>query len=592
MLYSHNCGQLNKNNKDQTVTLAGWVNQIRIFNQIIFLDLRDRWGITQIIINKHNEKYFTLAKKINLEYLLKIKGIVQLRTKINQELKTGEIEVKLIEFDILNQSITPPFLINKNKIDIKTDEKLKMTYRYLDLRNHEIQSNLIFKHKLIDYFRLFLNKNQFLDVETPILTKPTPEGAEEFLLPYLLNRETYFYALTQSPQVWKQLLMISGISYYYQIAKSFRNEKTRSDRQQEFLQLDLEMSFLNGSDLIKFNQKMFIFVLKKLNFKNYSFQVMSYNEAIDNYGTDTPDLRFDQKLKKIKHKESLEELLQKTIPFSNLQKNNLIIKYLDFDFDVEEEVKIIITRLNNKEIEFENNQNLKILYFSLNEKEKSFFYNQFKIFKFDQINYKLWDFYLKKDLKLDQNKSVVIVIDQKTVVNFLLGLILKTVNQNKKELKNDSLKFVWIKDWPLFKWNQKEKKYESFRHPFTRAKDNQLFKKYFFEKKKIFLLKAEAYDLVLNGVEIGSGSMRINDHQIQNQVFQLLNLNQDGEFNFFLDALKYGCPPHGGFGYGIDRLAMLLLKKTNIRDFIAFPKSSSGFCKMSHAPIFLKKKKE
>ncbi|WOX79220.1 aspartate--tRNA ligase [Candidatus Shikimatogenerans bostrichidophilus] len=533
MYRTHNCGELNINDINKKVLLSGWVQNIRKFSKYYFIDLRDFYGITQLFINK---KYIFF--KIKNEYIIKVKGIVNERIKKNLLLSTGKIEVKVNKINLINKSKRLPFNIeNKPKVS----KIIRLKYRYLDIRRHDIKYNLIFKSLIINKIRNFFLKNKFLDLETPFLVKSTPEGAREFIIPSR-NYKGFFYSLPQSPQIFKQLLMIGGIDKYFQIVKCFRDEDLRKDRQPEFLQLDIEMSFINKSKyIINIIEKLIKYLVKNFyNQKIINFKIIKYNKAIKYYNTDKPDLT--NKIYKI-----------------NINKKNIINKkYNNYNI-----LSFILPNfLNIKSVKIKDiiniiNIKIKKLFIIYNKNNKN---NKF--FKNNNIIKKI----IKKYFFSEYDILIILLHNKKNLnCNKRLNKINKLLLNSK--YKKNILIPIWIINYPLFKYDIKNNKYYSFHHPFTSPK---------ITNKLSYKSLSKAYDLIINGIEIGSGSIRINNKKLQKKVFYLLNLNKKDikhNFDYFLNALDYGTPPHGGIGIGIDRLILLLLNKQDITDIIPFPKN-------------------
>ena len=567
---TNNCGELTKSNLGQTVKLSGWVNKIREKGFIIWVDLRDRYGITQLVFDKErsNDEIFTTASQLGREFVIEVEGSVIERKSINENIDTGEIEILVTSINILNKSLTPPFTI-ENESD--GGEELRMKYRYLDIRREPIKENLIFRHSLSLEVRNYLSENNFIDVETPYLIKSTPEGARDFIVPSRLNPDHY-YALPQSPQIFKQLLMIGGIDKYYQIVKCFRDEDLRADRQPEFTQIDCEMSFVNQEDVFQqFEGLMKRIFSKFLGSDNVTFNRMTYESAIEKYGTDKPDLRY--------------ELLIHNISDEVKGKNFQIFDNNEITVCLRVEGKSDITRKEIDEItDWVKRPQIGasgLLWIKHNND------SSFKS-SFDK-------FFSESDLKIISEK---ISSKPGDIIFIMSGEYKKTLEQLgslRVELANrfnliDQEKIcpLWVTDFPLFEWDEEEKRFFSMHHPFTSPKPEflDILDK---EPEKVI---ANAYDLVLNGNEIGGGSIRIHDFDTQMKVFELLGMSKEeytSQFGFLIEALKYGAPPHGGIAFGLDRLAAVLKGKDVIRDFIAFPKNNSGKDLMIDAPSKLTK---
>ena len=566
---SNFCGELGKKQVDRSVTLMGWVQSRRDHGGVIFVDLRDKEGLCQIVFNpEHDPKIHQTAEQLRDEWVIAVKGKVTPRTEetVNPNLKTGEIEVVAEQVRILNTSKVIPFLIEN---EVNADELLRLKYRYLDLRRPPMRDNMIFRHKVAAAVRNHLNENGFLEIETPYFTKSTPEGARDFLVPSRLN-EGQFYALPQSPQTLKQTLMISGFDRYYQIVKCFRDEDLRADRQPEFTQIDMEMSFVSEDDVISTVESMIKTVLQETKGIDVSipFPKMPYEEAMERYGTDCPDTRFDLELKDIS---SIFRDSQFKV-FSGAIEKGGAIKALNLKGGAE--------KLTRKEID-----DLTEYAVSLGAKGLAWI----RVGE-DEWNSPIVKFLsegecglLAEALSMEKGDIVFFGADSVETVNQVmsnvrlrLGEILSLVNEEK-------LEFLWVVDFPLFKYSPKDKRYVAVHHPFTAPKDEDV--------ERIESSPGDAvsksYDIVLNGVEIGGGSIRIHRKDIQQKVFDIIGIGEDEareKFGFLLEALEFGAPPHGGIALGLDRLLMLLSGEESIRDVIAFPKTQKGSCPLTEAP--------
>ena len=567
---TNNCGELTKSNLGQTVKLSGWVNKIREKGFIIWVDLRDRYGITQLVFDKErsNDEIFTTASQLGREFVIEVEGSVIERKSINENIDTGEIEILVTSINILNKSLTPPFTI-ENESD--GGEELRMKYRYLDIRREPIKENLIFRHSLSLEVRNYLSENNFIDVETPCLIKSTPEGARDFIVPSRLNPDHY-YALPQSPQIFKQLLMIGGIDKYYQIVKCFRDEDLRADRQPEFTQIDCEMSFVNQEDVFQqFEGLMKRIFSKFLGSDNTIFDRMTYESAIEKYGTDKPDLRY--------------ELLINNISDQVKGKNFQIFDNNEITVCLRVEGKSDLTRKEIDEItDWVKRPQIGAsgLLWIKNNNDSSFKSS------FDK-------FFSESDLKVISEKisskpgDIIFIMSgeyKKTLEQ--LGSLRVELASRFTLIDQEKICPLWVTDFPLFEWDEEEKRFFSMHHPFTSPKPEFLD---ILDKQPEKVI-ANAYDLVLNGNEIGGGSIRIHDFDTQMKVFELLGMSKEeytSQFGFLIEALKYGAPPHGGIAFGLDRLAAVLKGKDVIRDFIAFPKNNSGKDLMIDAPSKLTK---
>ena len=567
---TNNCGELSKANLNQTVKLSGWVNKIREKGFIIWIDLRDRYGVTQLVFDKERstEKVFSAASELGREYVVEVEGSVIERKNANEKIKTGEIEILVSSLNILNKSLTPPFTI-ENESD--GGEELRMKYRYLDIRREPVKENLIFRHELSLEVRNYLSENSFIDVETPYLIKSTPEGARDFIVPSRLNPDHY-YALPQSPQIFKQLLMVGGIDKYYQIVKCFRDEDLRADRQPEFTQIDCEMSFINQEDIFQqFEGLLSRLFSRFLNKTDISFERMTYEFSIENYGIDKPDLRYGLKINEISN-----EVKGKGFQiFDNNDFTSCII--IDDKSEItRKEIDSITDWVKRPQI---GATGLLWIKHNIDSSIKS---------SFDK-------FFSEEDLKhiLDKVSSkpgdIIFIMsgDKKNTLEQMGSL---RVELAKRFDLIDYTKMcpLWVTDFPLFEWDEEEKRFFSMHHPFTSPKPDFIDLLESNPEKVI----ANAYDLVLNGNEIGGGSIRIHDFDTQMKVFELLGMDKEeytSQFGFLIEALKYGAPPHGGIAFGLDRLAAVLKGKDVIRDFIAFPKNNSGKDLMIDAPSKLTK---
>jgi aspartyl-tRNA synthetase len=570
MLRSHTCGELRLSDKGKDVHLSGWVQKVRDKGKLIWIDLRDRYGITQLIFEEENtpQEVFEKAKECGREFVVTVKGEVIERLSKNDTIDTGDIEVVVRSIEILNESEVPPFTIEDN-----TDggDDLRMKYRYLDIRRSPIKDKLFLRHKLLKTTRDFFNDAGFIEVETPVLIKSTPEGARDFIVPSRMNKGE-FYALPQSPQTFKQLLMVSGLDKYYQLVKCFRDEDLRSDRQPEFTQIDCEMSFVDQSDII-LTFGLFIKHLfnEILNVDIGEIPIMKYDDAINLYGSDKPDLRFDMKFRNVSG----------------------IMKGKGFNvFDDAESVLAICapecSTYSRKDIDLLTDFVRKpqigskgLVYVKLNED--------------GSIKSSIDKFYSVEDLKKLSSQcnakkgDLILILAGEKSQNLNAMSELRLLMGKKLELiDNNIFKPVWIIDFPLFIWDNETKRYHSVHHPFTSPVLDDL-KTLKNEPEKV---KANAYDLVINGVEIGGGSIRIHDRDLQEQIFKILGFSDkeaNNQFGFLLDAFRYGTPPHGGIAFGFDRICSLFAGEESIKDFIAFPKNTSGKDVMIDSPSEISK---
>ena len=555
---------LSKKNVGKTVTLNGWVSKKRNLGGLLFVDLRDRSGIIQLVIRPESKAY-EIGESLKNEYVIEATGTIVERESKNQELLTGEIEVEVTSLTILNTSKEPPFPITDETTALE-DTRLK--YRYLDIRRTPIKEKLLLRHKLMQTIRNFLSEEDFIEVETPILCKSTPEGARDYLVPSRVNKGK-FYALPQSPQIFKQLLMVGGIERYFQIAKCFRDEDLRADRQPEFTQVDMEMSFVTEEDVMSVTEKLLQKVFKEIKGIDIELPLrkMKYDDAINYYGSDKPDLRFDMKI------ENVTTIFQNTnIEFiKEGLKNGQIVNAIV--------VKNHLEHFTRKEIDKCTDfvKNLKasgLMYIKIEEEMSG---SIVKNLSEEEKNS------LKSTLHLEQNDMVFLMVGEYSIVKTALGALRCKLAKDLGLINPHDYKLLWVTDFPTFEYSEEEGRYVACHHPFTSPKEEDV-DKLLTDKEHCY---SKAYDIVINGYEAGGGSIRIHDNEVQQKMFEALELTEqdiEEKFGFFVEALKYGTPPHGGLALGLDRLTMLLSETENIRDVIAFPKTASASDLMSDCP--------
>lgn len=561
------CGELSLEDKGRQVSLMGWVQRRRDHGGVIFIDLRDRSGLVQVVFNPEiDSTAFKEADRLRTEYVVYVRGTVRNRPEgnINPDLYTGEIEIKAEDAAVLNEAETPPLQIKEN---LEVGEDLRLKYRYLDLRRPKMQDIIKLRHRVNKVTRDYLDEEGFYEIETPILTRSTPEGARDYLVPSRVN-EGEFYALPQSPQLFKQILMVGGMEKYFQIARCFRDEDLRANRQPEFTQIDIEMSFVNRDHIFKISENLIkkIFALVEIEVPE-TIPIMSYSQALKEYGTDSPDLRFGMKLKDISDivAESEFNVFRKVIENGGQVKGikvrggaevsrSKIDEYTDFAADYGAKGLAWIA--------YKGGDVSSPITKFLSENELSGIQNK---------------------MKADEGDLLLFVADSPKITANVLGNLRLKIARERDLILAEENKFVWIVDFPLLEYDEQNKRYVPLHHPFTSP-----------VKEDIPLLeenpeqvKANAYDLVLNGEELGGGSIRINDKELQNRVFQALGIDKEEareKFGFLMEAFKYGAPPHGGIAFGLDRIIMLLSGTDSIRDVIAFPKTQRGTCLLTGAP--------
>ena len=565
---SHVCGALRAEDVGKKVTLSGWVQNWRDHGGVIFIDLRDRYGLTQVVFNPENAPAaHKLAHTLRSEFVIQVEGEVVNRPEgtVNASMATGEIEVLVTQFKVLNRSETPPFSIDETS---EVGENVRLQYRYLDLRRQPLQEAMIVRHRVTKIVRDYLDNHNFLEIETPVLTKSTPEGARDYLVPSRTNLGSFF-ALPQSPQLFKQLLMVAGFDRYFQIVKCFRDEDLRADRQPEFTQIDMELAFVDQNDIITLVEGMIALIFKEI--KDFDsalpYPRIAYDDAINKYGLDAPDIRFDM------HLVDLNSVFAETSfkVFRSVLDKKGIIKGLNLKGGA---------KLSRKEID------------DLLEVVKIY---GAKGLAWIKVNADGWQspivkFFeesevvaLGQAMAAETGDLLLFVADKPEITNESLGRLRLHLGEKMGLIDADKLAFCWVIDFPMFAWDDQEKRHTAIHHPFTAPLDEDLEKL----ESDPLAVKAKAYDLVLNGVEVGGGSIRIHDTETQAKVFSLLNISDDEakeKFGFLLDALSFGAPPHGGIAFGLDRLMMLLLQRQSIREVIAFPKTQKATCLLSGAP--------
>ena len=552
-------------NVGEVVTLYGWVQKKRDLGGVVFIDLRDRSGIVQLVVRDKND-FYEEASNVKAEYVLKVTGTVSERESKNPNLPTGDIEIEVSNFEVLNTSKDIPFEITD---DTTALEDTRLKYRYLDLRRRKLTNNLITRHKITMAVRNFLDNERFLEVETPVLCKSTPEGARDYLVPSRVNKGK-FYALPQSPQIFKQLLMVGGIERYFQIAKCFRDEDLRSDRQPEFTQVDIEMSFVDQEDVMDLTERLVASVFKEVKGIDIKLPLMKmkYDDAMDKYGSDKPDLRFEMPISNIT------EIFKNTgfSVFKNVIDEGGIINCLV--------VKDAASQYSRKGLD-------QLTEFVKTYKASGLAYLKFedevsgsiaKVVSEEELNK------LKEMLKIEKNDLLLIVADKKySIVKTSLGALRCKLGRDLGLIKKDDYKLLWVVEFPSFEYSEEEERYVACHHPFTAPLDSDV-DKLISDKEHCY---SKAYDIVINGYEAGGGSIRIHKEEVQEKMFRALELSEEdikNKFGFFVEALKYGTPPHGGLALGLDRLTMLLSGTDNIREVIAFPKTASASCLMSECP--------
>ena len=570
---THYCGELNRNHIDQQVTLCGWAHRRRDHGGVIFIDLRDNKGLAQIVIDPDTAEAFKIAESIRNEYVLKITCKVRMRPEgtVNKNLPTGEVEMLASEVEILNASLTPPFMLDDDSIT----ESIRLENRFVDLRREQMQKNMRLRYDISKNIRNYLDKENFIEIETPILTRSTPEGARDYLVPSRVHHGDFF-ALPQSPQLFKQILMVSGFDRYFQIAKCFRDEDLRADRQPEFTQVDIEASFVDEQEIMSIAENMTREMFKKVMDENLpeSFPIMTYQEAMQRFGSDKPDLRVNLEL--IELTEDMKGVEFKVFSSAaNMQNGRVAALRIPKGAE-----------LSRSEIdaytEFVKIYGAKgLAYIKINDK--------------NLLNEEGLQSPIVKNIHTEALKAIIektsaengdIIFfgaDKKNIVNEALGALREKIGHDKNHLSQEKWTPLWVIDFPMFDYDDEGKRWNALHHPFTAPKDGH---EVLLEKDPGNCL-SKAYDMVINGWEVGGGSIRIHDQSVQSKVFTALDISKDEateKFGFLLEALQYGAPPHGGLAFGLDRLATLLAGAESIRDVIAFPKTQKAQCLMTSSP--------
>ena len=554
----------NINNVGEEITLLGWASKVRNLGGLIFIDLRNRSGIMQVVVRPENQ-YYEVAQEIKNEYVIEVIGKIVERESKNLKMATGEIEVEVEYLELINTSKEVPFAITD---DTTALEDTRLKYRYLDLRRPTLLNNMVLRNNVTYATREYLNNLDFIEVETPVLCKSTPEGARDYLVPSRVNKGN-FYALPQSPQIFKQLLMVGGIERYFQIAKCFRDEDLRADRQPEFTQIDVECSFVDEDKIMTLGENLVAHIFKAVKGIDVKLplQRMKYDDAISKYGSDKPDLRFGMEI------EDITKIFVNTefSLFKNVIENKGIINAIV--------VKNCADKYSRKELDkltdyVKTYRASGLAYLKFGEEVSG---SILKAISEEELNS------IKKQLKIENNDLVLIVSGEYKIVKVSLGALRCKLARDLNLIKKGDYKLLWVVDFPSFEWSEEEKRFMASHHPFTSPKDEDV-EKLLTDKAHCY---SKAYDIVINGYEAGGGSIRIHDQEVQEKMFKALELTEEEirtKFGFFVDALKYGCPPHGGFALGLERLVMILAETENIRDVMAFPKTASATDLMCECP--------
>ena len=564
---SHMCGELRSENIGEEVVLMGWVAKKRNLGSLVFFDLRDKTGITQIVVREEDKENHDLASHLGQEYVVEVKGLVRERESKNPDMATGDIEIVAEKINVLDKANTPPIYI---KDDDDVAENLKLKYRYLDMRKASVQKNLKLRSDIVRTIREYMYENHFTEVETPFLTKPTPEGARDYLVPSRINQGE-FYALPQSPQLLKQILMIGSLDRYFQVVKCFRDEDLRANRQPEFTQLDMELSFAGQDDVIAVNEGLIKELFDKYTDYDLTLPIprMDYSEAMESYGSDKPDLRFGYKIQNISEiwKDSEFKV------FSDNTSEGKSVRAINF--------KNLADKYSRKQLD------------KLTDFVKHYGLGGLSYIKYgDEVNSSISKFLtddilnnMIEKLEIENNDLILIAADKDKKVLEGLGALRNKVAKDN-ELYEKEYALTWVVNFPMFEYNEEEDRYVSQHHPFTMPNEDDIH----LLKTHPEQVRTQAYDIVINGDEMGGGSVRINNSDLQKDIFEALNLTEEdiqNKFGFFIEALSYGTPPHAGLAYGLDRLLMLFAKTDNIKDVIAFPKTQSATCPLTEAPTIV-----
>ncbi|MDR1122776.1 MAG: aspartate--tRNA ligase [Endomicrobium sp.] len=572
MKRSSYCGNVREDSIDKDIVICGWVHSRRDHGGVIFIDLRDREGLLQIVFQPENKETFKIAERLRSEYVVSVKGLVRKRPKgtLNPNLLTGSIELVVSKVEILNTCPGLPFEVSNYR---EISEELRLKYRYLDLRRPSFQKNFIMRHKVANEVRVFLNSESFLEIETPFLTKSTPEGARDFLVPSRLHHGSFF-ALPQSPQLFKQILMISGFDKYYQIVKCFRDEDLRADRQLEFTQIDLEMSFVEENDVMDVIERMLLRVFKNvLNIEiKIPFERISYADAMLRYGSDKPDTRFEMEIKdfSIEFKECDFKVFSSVISKGGIVRGLCIPEGASFSRSEIDGFKNFAIEYGAKGLVW-----MKIM-------ESGVESGIIKYFKDEEIKV------IKSKFGAKLGDLIVFLADEEKVVVQCLGALRLKMGKELDLIDKFKFNFLWVVDFPLMEWNKEEERWQTLHHPFTSPQGVVSL-----NKKNVGTAKAKAYDVILNGIELGGGSIRIHRSDVQKEIFDILSTSDESakeKFSFLLDALTYGAPPHGGLALGFDRICALMAGEDSIREVIAFPKTQKASDPLFNAPTSVSEK--